>query len=296
MSGGGYGAIDLSGLQAPDMVEALSYEQILTGMIDRLKIIMPEFDALLESDPAIKVLEVAAYRELYLRQRVNDAARAVMLAHAQGTDLDHLAALFGVQRNIIDPGDPDHLPPIAPTYEEDESLRRRTQLSLEGQTVAGSEGSYIFHALAVAGVKDVSVSSPAPGKVMVTVLSLSDQGVADAELLEAVKQTLSAKDVRPLTDQVTVQSATIIEYAIEAQLTIGSGPDAAVVLEAARDAVAALAEANHRLGQDVNVSAIYAALHKIGVNKVVLTSPETIVVPPDSAAYCTNINVTKAGG
>ena len=48
------------------------------------------FTALVESDPAWTILEVAAYRELLLRQRINDASRAVMLAFATGADLEHL--------------------------------------------------------------------------------------------------------------------------------------------------------------------------------------------------------------
>ena len=50
-----------------------------------------------------------------MRARVNDAARAVMLASATGHDLDHLAALFSVARMKIEDergelvGEPDGL-------------------------------------------------------------------------------------------------------------------------------------------------------------------------------------------
>lgn len=293
---GGFVDIDLSSLKAPDVVESLDYEDVLADMVADLKGIMPDFDATLESDPAMKVLQVAAYREVNIRQRVNDAARAVMLAHSNGSDLDQLAALFGVERQVVDPGDPDKYPPIDPTYEKDTSLRRRTQLSLEGQTVAGSEGAYIFHALSVAGVKDASVGSPNPGEVVVTVLGLTDQGVPSSELLASVLATLDNRTVRPLTDQVTVEAATIVEYAIEATLTIGSGPDAAVVIEAAQSAVEALTIESHKLGQDVNVSAIFAALHQDGVLKVELTTPAaTVEVASNEAAHCTGIALFQGG-
>ena len=293
---GGYGDIDLSSLQAPDVVEVLDFEAVLADMIVELQGIMPDFDATLESDPAMKVLQIAAYREVNLRQRVNDAARAVMLAHAKGADLDQLAALFNVKRQVIDPGDPDKYPPVDPTYESNTSLRRRTQLSLEGQTVAGSEGAYIFHSLGVAGVKDASVDSPNPGEVVVTVLGLTDQGVPSAELLASVLAILDDKTVRPLTDQVTVKAATIVEYTIEAALTMGSGPDAAVVLQAAQSAVEALTVESHKLGQDVNVSAIYAALHQEGVQKVELPTPAaTIAIADNEAAYCTGITLSQGG-
>ncbi|NUV25651.1 hypothetical protein MS6204_04603 [Escherichia coli] len=42
----------------------------------------------LESEPATKLLQENAYRELLLRQRINEAAQAVMVAYAMGGDLD----------------------------------------------------------------------------------------------------------------------------------------------------------------------------------------------------------------
>ncbi len=41
----------------------------------------------LESEPATKLLQENAYRELLLRQRINEAAQAVMVAYAMGGDL-----------------------------------------------------------------------------------------------------------------------------------------------------------------------------------------------------------------
>jgi phage-related baseplate assembly protein len=87
--------IDLSKLPPPRLVEELNYEAILAEMRGKLRELLPEWTGHeLESDPANKVLEVAAYRELLLRQRVNEAARGVMVAFAAGGDLDHLAAFY----------------------------------------------------------------------------------------------------------------------------------------------------------------------------------------------------------
>ncbi|PJN94872.1 baseplate assembly protein, partial [Amaricoccus sp. HAR-UPW-R2A-40] len=101
----GFGAIDLSRLPPPDVVERLDFETILGAMKADLIARAPDLAPALalESEPAVKILEVAAYRELLLRARINDAARAVMIATATGADLDHLAALFGVARFVLDP-------------------------------------------------------------------------------------------------------------------------------------------------------------------------------------------------
>ncbi|WP_273402886.1 baseplate J/gp47 family protein [Actinobacillus porcinus] len=52
-------------------------------------------------------------------------------------------------------------------------------------------------------VKDVNITSPTPGKVQVTLLATVDKGVADQTLINTVKTTLNAENVRPLTDSAT---------------------------------------------------------------------------------------------
>lgn len=289
--------IDLSQLPAPTVVESLDFETILDALIADLQARDLSFSALVESDPAYKVLEVAAYRELLLRQRVNDAARAVMLAFATGSDLDQLAALQNVVRLLIDPGDPAAVPPVPPAYEDDTRLRLRTQLAPESRSTAGPTGAYEYHALsASAEVLDVDVASPAPGGVVVTVLSTDGDGTPSAGLLDTVEAALTARDVRPLTDQVTVQAATIVDYTINATLYFYDGPDTEVVRQAAVDSVTAYADEHHRLGHDITLSGLYAALHRPGVQRVTLTAPAAnLAIAADEASWCTAITVISGG-
>ncbi|MFY0309630.1 baseplate J/gp47 family protein [Leisingera sp. D0M16] len=294
---GGFSAIDLSLLPAPDVLQAVDYEATLAAMLAELRARDPAFDALVESDPAFKILEVAAYYRTLALQQVNDAARAVMPAYALGADLDNIAARYGVERLVIDPGDLSALPPKAPVLESDDDFRRRMLLAYEGLSTAGPVGAYIFHALgADADVADASVRSPAPGEVLVTVLSRTGDGSASAALLAAVDDVLNADDVRPLTDRVTVQGAAILTYAIEAALTVLPGPDSAVVRRAAENAATAYAAEQHRLGRDVTLSGLYAALHQPGVQNVVLASPTAdIVTNYGQAAFCTGISLSVGG-
>ena len=290
--------IDLSTVPAPNVVEALSFETILAAMLADLQARDTTFTALVESDPADKILEVAAYRELLIRQRVNDGARAVMLAYATGSDLENLAALFGVTRKTLSAGNPNALPPILPTYETDTALRYRTQLALEGLSTAGPIGAYQFHALSVDGVKDVGIQGPPdtdPGDVLVTILSATGSGTASGPLIAAVAAALNAEDVRPLTDQVTVQSAAIVNYEVIATLHIPTGPDPSAVQTAALASVQAFVESRHRVGADVRLSGLYAALHVGGVERVTLTSPgitADLVITAAQAPFCTDITLS----
>ena len=293
---GAFTTVNLSQLAAPAVVEQYSFEAILAAMVADLQSRDTAFSALVESDPAFKVLEVAAYREVLLRQRVNEACRAVMLAYAAGTDLDQLGANVNVQRLLITPADDTTIPPTPAVMETDEDFRARIQLTFEGYTTAGSEGSYVFHGLgADADVKDVAAVSPAPGEVTVYVLSRTGDGTASAELLDAVEAALNAEDVRPMTDQVTVQSASIVTYTVEAELVLYPGPDSSVVLAAAQAAIEAYTDGVHRIGYDVALSGIDAALHQAGVQRVNRTLPAAnISISDGQAPYCTGITLTVA--
>lgn len=288
-------AVDLSRLPSPDVVELLDFETIYATAIAKMKALMPDFEAR-ESDPATKQLLLLSYVVQTLRQRINDAARAVMPAHAVGADLDNLAASFTIGRFTLIPADP--ATGAAAVMETDDDFRRRMVLAPEGYTVAGPEGAYIFHALSAdARVLDASASSPAPGEVLVSILSRETvSGSASAALVATVEAYLSDETRRPLTDLVTVQSAQIIPFTIAATLRTYRGPDAQVVVAAAQARLETYVAECHRLGRDVTRSGIFAALHVEGVQNVVLSAPAAdIVVSRSQAPYCTAIDVSFVG-
>lgn len=324
-----FAAIDLSRLPAPSVVETIAYEVLLAEYIASLRQLDASFDALVESDPAYKIMQVAAYREMILRQRINDAARAVMLAYAMGADLDQLAAILGVMRLVLDPGNAEQ--GIGPTLEPDEDFRRRIQLAPEGFSVAGPEGAYIYHALSAdSRVLDASASSPEPddvrgivmdvlaangasaalvdamtaaldaatwpGTVVISVLARAGDGTADDDLVQSVAQALAADDVRPLTDHVTVQSAQITTYQVAATIYTFAGPDSSVVMADAESRLQAYVIGCHRMGRDVTRSGLYAALHTEGVQRVELTSPASdVVIDRAGASYCSQIELVHGG-
>lgn len=288
-------AIDLSRLPAPEVVEQLDFETVLAAMIADYQERWPEFDALVESEPALKLLEVAAWRELLIRQRANESCLAVMLAYAAGGDLDNLAALVGVERLEITPADEQAGTPAV--MESDNELRERVVLAPESFSVAGPTLAYVFHArTAHPDVLDASVLSPDPGEVVVTVLSREGTGEPEPGVIDAVEDRVNSRSVRPLTDHVTVQPAEILEYEIAAAIYIFEGPDPDVVIEAAQAKLETYLEKIRRLGADVTRSGIFAALHVEGVQRVELTTPPAdIVVASTQAAFCTATELEFAG-
>lgn len=289
-----FSGIDLSLLTPPDVVEPLDYEVILRDIVTLAQSIHPEFDALLDSDPAYKLMQVLAYRELNQRQRINEACRAVMLAYAQGADLDQIGANYDVPRLVISEGNPNAVPPIPRVLESDDEYRRRIQLSPEGFTTAGSEGSYVFHGLrAHPDVKDIQATSPQPGHVVVYVLSRTGTGTASEQLLASVANALNGENIRPMTDVVQTLSASIVNYTVEAELEVYPGPDPDVILQAAIVAITNYTEQQRRLGFDVTLSGVYAALHQPGVKSVNLSAPlASLSIGDGESSYCTSISVS----
>ncbi|HFW3714508.1 TPA: baseplate J/gp47 family protein [Salmonella enterica subsp. enterica serovar 6,7:y:-] len=297
-------AVNISQLPAPDVIETLDFEAILEKWIERYVSQWPREEqqavraaVSILSDPVRKILEVAAYQEMILRQRVNDGARACMLAFSTGSDLEHLAAMLDVERLVIQPGDNTTIPPTPPVMESDDDLRARAQEAMNGISTAGAMKSYEFHARSADGrVADATAISPAPAFVTVTILSREGDGTASPELINNVTLALNDESVRPVADRLTVQSAEIIHYTIDAELYLLSGPEKSIVLEAAKKQVQLYTERQRRLGRDINLSAIYAACHVEGVQRVELKSPATNQqLNKTQASFCTAINITIGG-
>ena len=291
--------IDLTAIEPPDVVETLDFEDIYQELLEDYRGNYPDWTAALESDPVVKLMELAAYREVRFRARVNDAARSVMLAFATGTTLEHLAALFGIRRLAFTPVDLDSSGQgdKAEIREKDDDLRSRTQLAPQGYSVAGPEGAYRSHALNADGrVLSVSVISPVPCEIVVTILSREGDGTASDELVGIVSKALRAEDVRPLSEKVTVRSAEVIRYKIRATLKFFAGPDRSVVLAESKKRTQQYADDMHRLDMEVTTDGLHAAIRVPGVQKVILESPiDGIKVTKQQATFCTGIELIDGG-
>ncbi|WP_313335800.1 baseplate J/gp47 family protein [Sphingobium yanoikuyae] len=273
-------AVDLSRLPPPQVVEQLDFETIKARILAKFEELVEAgggtFDALVESDPAMKLIEVFAYRELNMRQNFNERAVSMLLPFATGADLENLAAYFGVARL---------------EGEDDEALLRRVQLAPDSYTVAGPESAYVYHALtADVTIADASAIMPAPGEVLVSLLSSTGDGTASAEQIAAVAAVVTHDEVRPLTDYVSVQSAQIVPYAIHARLRVAYGPDTALVLSTAQASLDAYLATRRKLGRLVSYSGHAGALQVAGVETLELVSPVAdIAISRTQAAFPTSI-------
>lgn len=292
--------IDLSQLPSPQIIEPLDFETIL---VDVKAVMIAAFPAdqqasvaaalSLESEPLNVIAQAMAYRELLLRRRINEGAAACMLSHAEGTDLDNLAANLDTERLTITP-ETDTSDAV---MESDEALRLRAQSAFEGMSVAGPSAAYEYFARSANGkVADARATSPAPAEVVIAILSTDGDGTASPELLAAVTAAVNDEEVRPLGDRVTVRSADIVDYSIDAELFLYPGPESEPIINAAMASLRGfLADNDKKIGRDVARSAISASLHVQGVQRVVLRSPATDLQISDTQA-ARNIGYTVENG
>ena len=277
--------VDFSQLPEPNLIQELDYESIFNERKEKFIALYPateqnQWRTILnrESDPVVKVLQENAYLELLYRNKCNADARSLLLAYAEGSDLDHLALTeYGLIRLIVTPADNSVVPPSPAIYESDERLRERCLLSFDGMNTAGSANAYRYFALSADGrVDGIKVRSDEANPYLLDIVITqvdSINGEASAELITVVQKALDPDHVRPVCDRPTVKASSATNYQIEAQLYVGKNAEDALLLEAANIRLDKYIKNAQKNGESIYRSAIFAALHVDGIQRVVITSP-----------------------
>ena len=240
--------VDLSKLPPPEIIEEISFEEILT---EYLSLVPPEYK-IGPADPFYKLIEIFAYRETILRQRLNDAIRETNLATARGSNLLNLVSLLG----------------ISPSEgKTDDEIRLDAQQAFDQYSTAGSLASYQFYARKALEPKDpvldIKPFSERPGVVEVALLFNDDvkDNVKEA-IKEKVFRGLSSDEVRPLTDKVEIKEARPKPYRASIVLYVLPGADRALVVKEAKASAELYLKSREKIGRDVRISALTGAIYR----------------------------------
>ncbi len=280
-------ATPIDTLPLPNVIETLDYETILAERVDDLKArflakgIDWDVDTL-ETDPIMIALEASAYRETVMRARINDAARANLLAFARLADLEHLAAFYDVTRLA---------------GESDSRLLLRTQLTIIGRSPGGTIERYKAIVMGVSiRVRDVEVWRTATDPtVRVSVLTNEGDGEADAALLAEVDAALLNPSHGVTSDRFAITSAvkTTVDVALEVRLEANSSKS---ILTDLPDLIAADWTAESLLGLDLTKSWLIAHAMRAGVTRVDVMSPdEDVEVDKSEAIAIGTITIIDGG-
>lgn len=291
-------ALDLSRLPAPEVIEPLDAETLIKAFIGTF---VPLYEARfgvtydtskIESEPAVILGEAFSWLRLLDRQRVNDAAKAVLLPFASGGNLDNLGSFFGVERAAGEP---------------DAAFRIRLMAAPDAYAAAGPVAAYVYHARTASPllVKDVGVRSPSPGAVLVSILSNERDedgnelnGTASTGLLQVVRSRLNRNDIKPLTVDLSVQAAAVTEIDVALTIVVPSGPDPLLVKRNAEKAVRAYAAERHAVGRVWRIDGLVASARVPGVEYLQTVSPQNDIDPGyDGAVYMRSLTISvEAGG
>ncbi len=275
--------LDLSRLQALQLVDA-NFERLFAahkaGFVARWEAerlrdpTLPAYDVqVLETDPIVMAARENSYRRLLDLQALNDAARRLTLAHADGEALAHLAATYHrTQRAIIQPATTD----TAAVYESDDELRARAQLAPEALADLGlTAGGYIYFVRTAfaASIKDARPIRRGGGGVELRLLGRGGNGAVASDILAEVIRAFQPEGMTQSTDILSVFSAEIETLSASLTLLIPRGPDPSSVTAAAQESVNAYRAGVHRIGATVYAEAIANAAHVGSVIAVRVNSP-----------------------
>ncbi|WP_426206191.1 baseplate J/gp47 family protein [Pseudomonas sp. TWP3-1] len=316
-------------LAEPALITVEAFEDLLT----EFKTFVVEYVGARSPDSAVKLktsleneselltlaLEAFCLRLQTHERKYNARIKQMLAWWAIGSNLDARLADMGLERQLLDPGDPAAFPPIAPIYESDDDARLRYYLAphapaagsrmqyrreiftlgerptvkVESTEAGVVNVTYTFDPDGLAAqVKDGNGRRTAPGQVRVTVLSRDGDGSAPEALLNGVRQHFARPDVRPETDLVTVQGAEIKRYKIRVVAKINSGPDSGLTKVAAQQQLQAYADSCHRLEGRVDPSWIDYTLHSAGAVRLQILEPlEPVIASAFQAPYCTAVEV-----
>ena len=158
--------------------------------------------------------------------------------------------------------------------EDDERFRERVWLSREKKTTAGSRLQYIYYAKSAdVRVRDVQIIDDTAG--VVKVYLLSDTGAADTVMIDRVNETLNKEEIRPLTDDVQVYSAEIIDVTVDAIVKLY---DLSLQLQVDEQIRSAFAANTMIFGKSLTLAKIYDLLGGEQVADVVLNAPTASVI------------------
>lgn len=182
--------------------------------------------------------------------------------------------------------------------EDDESLKDRIYKAPSTYSTTGSAAAYEYHTKSIdSTISDVVVTSLAPGTV--DIYFVCEQGKCpEQSLIEEVKNYLMDSNIRPLTDNVTVQAPATHEYNVDFTYYIGTS-NKSIVSTIQADIETAVSLYNswqtEKIGRDINPSNLIQKVMSAGAKRIEVNSPSFTDLDDTTIAKLGTVNVTYGG-
>ena len=182
--------------------------------------------------------------------------------------------------------------------ERDDALRQRAYEAPSSYSCAGSDSAYAFWAKTVSPeIGDVAVITPKAGEVNIIPIGVNGELLSE-ELRNKILARCSEKNVKPLTDKVSVIQPTKQNYALEMTYWIDR-KDVAMATAIQNQVNQAIAEykiwQQSKLGRDINPSELIYRVMQAGAKRVQVTSPSFTTLESTSIAHLASESIVFGG-
>lgn len=182
--------------------------------------------------------------------------------------------------------------------ETDESLAERVFLAPSSYSVAGPDDAYIYWTKTYnTDIGSVKPTSPNPCEVVIYIL-MADGTIPEAGVVSGLQAFLQDGNIRPLTDQVTVATPTVKNFAVNLTYYINrsDSTQASTIQEEVEKAVAEyITWQITEIGKDINPSELVKRVVAAGAKRVEVTSPVFTTVAETEVAQNSGKTVNYGG-
>lgn len=182
--------------------------------------------------------------------------------------------------------------------EDDDSMKERVYIAPSSYSVAGPEDAYRYWVKTFnSGISDVLVQSDNPVDVIVEFI-MSDGELPTTGLIQGLQLYLQNKQIRPLTDKVTVKAPDTVDYKLDVRYYINTSD-----LKRADTIKANVAAAvdqyviwqRSKIGRDINPSQLIQMMVSAGAKRVEVKLPVFQIVGVTNVAKLVSQNVAYGG-
>lgn len=318
----------------PPLLAIPSFEEELAGfkedVLARVDALRPDDHAAvaetMENDAELVsiIIQACALRTIHRTRVMNERLRQLLLPWSRGGNLDAKAFdLYGLRRQVITKGDPSAVPPTEDVMESDEDFMIRILLAPFTWSTGGTEMAYRYHALTLGSRPKTTISTPYPGRVVVTydfplssraaevkdarakmaepetgkiniwLLSRQGDGIPSDDLLGYAQEYFRRPDIPLLTDVVTLKKATNKNYAVRLKLHCQSTPWGEVDTATIEARASELAKQLHMLEGTIDPHRFSSLAYDMTTPvRVEVISPAAVITCGDGEApFCTGVTV-----
>lgn len=183
--------------------------------------------------------------------------------------------------------------------ESDDDLAERIFLAPGAYSTAGPEDGYLFHAKQFnPSIGDVVATSNQAAGTVDIVFIMADGKTPGTEMINGLKEYLSGRTRRPMTDLVNVSAPAEVTYTVDLTYYINRSDSARAVAiqEAVQTAVADYLTWQRTIGRDINPSKLVALVMAAGAKRVTVTAPTYTTVDAIKVSALSGTPTISYGG